>query len=247
MQTISEDTAKGLARNGHLITKHIGTFSRWGRPQIDLFATRLTELPLFVSPVPDPLAVNVDALTLDWTGPDAYAFPPPALMGLVLKERIGTLSSNSTSSQLAGSPVVSVMAVSTYRDSSKTTGETGSSHSAPTAVGASEVGSLQATRLETFQLALCKGFSDRVSSSIARARKISTERISITLALLGGLGRATACGSLRSISTTTLRIPDVLTQENKFSRGTVKSYRSAICTTTRQKGRISRSIPFCGN
>ena len=42
----------------------IGIFNRWGKPHIDLFATRLNRrLPLFVSPVPDPLAVNVDALT----------------------------------------------------------------------------------------------------------------------------------------------------------------------------------------
>jgi hypothetical protein len=64
-----------------------GIFSRWGTPHIDLFATRLNRrLPVFVSPVPDPLAENVDALTLDWTGLDAYAFPPPALLGIVLRK-----------------------------------------------------------------------------------------------------------------------------------------------------------------
>ena len=30
--------------------------SRWHRPKIDLFATRFNKFPLFVSPVPDPLA-----------------------------------------------------------------------------------------------------------------------------------------------------------------------------------------------
>ena len=39
--------------------------SQWHRPQIDLFATRFNnKLPQFVSPVPDSLAVAVDALTL---------------------------------------------------------------------------------------------------------------------------------------------------------------------------------------
>ena len=38
--------------------------SRWHRPQIGLFATRFNKLPLFVSPVPDPLAAAVDALSL---------------------------------------------------------------------------------------------------------------------------------------------------------------------------------------
>ena len=40
--------------------------NRWHRPQIDLFATRFNKLPLFVSPVPDPLATAVDALSLPW-------------------------------------------------------------------------------------------------------------------------------------------------------------------------------------
>ena len=40
---------------------------RWHFPQIDLFATRFNhKLPQFVSPVPDSLAVAVDALTLPW-------------------------------------------------------------------------------------------------------------------------------------------------------------------------------------
>ena len=39
---------------------------RWHRPKIDLFATRFNKLPLFVSPVPDPLAAAVDALSLPW-------------------------------------------------------------------------------------------------------------------------------------------------------------------------------------
>ena len=56
--------------------------SKWHRPQIDLFATRFNhKLPLFVSPVPDTLAVAVDALTLPWEDLDAYAFPPTASGG----------------------------------------------------------------------------------------------------------------------------------------------------------------------
>ena len=41
--------------------------SKWHRPQIYLFATRYNNnLPQFVSPVPDPLAVAVDALSFQW-------------------------------------------------------------------------------------------------------------------------------------------------------------------------------------
>ena len=60
--------------------------SRWHRPQIDLFATRFkNKLPQFVSPVHDPLATAVDALTLLWEDLDAYAFPPAAILGKVVK------------------------------------------------------------------------------------------------------------------------------------------------------------------
>ena len=41
--------------------------NRWYWPQIDLFAIWFNnKLPLFVSPVPDPLATAVDALSLPW-------------------------------------------------------------------------------------------------------------------------------------------------------------------------------------
>ena len=61
--------------------------SRWHRPQIDLFATRFNhKLPQFVSPVPDTLAVAVDALTLLWEDLDAYAFPPTAILGKVVEK-----------------------------------------------------------------------------------------------------------------------------------------------------------------
>ena len=47
-------------------------------PQVDLFATRENrKLSSFVSPVPDPLAVGVDAFSLDWSRWEGiYLFPP---------------------------------------------------------------------------------------------------------------------------------------------------------------------------
>ena len=61
--------------------------NRWHRPQINLFATRFNhKLPQFVSPVPDPLAYAVDALTLPWEDLDVYAFPPTAILGKVVEK-----------------------------------------------------------------------------------------------------------------------------------------------------------------
>ena len=63
----------------------------WGRPHVDLFATSLNaQLETFVSPVPDPAAWAVDAMSLDWSGLDLYAFPPFNMVGKVL----GKLSSH---------------------------------------------------------------------------------------------------------------------------------------------------------
>ena len=61
--------------------------SRWNRPQIDLFATRFNnKLPIFVSPVLDPLASAVDALSLPWEDLDACAFPPATILGKVVEQ-----------------------------------------------------------------------------------------------------------------------------------------------------------------
>ena len=59
----------------------------WFKPQIDLFATRFSRrLPLFVSPVPDPQAWAVDALSLPWTNFLGYAFPPFPILGKVIRK-----------------------------------------------------------------------------------------------------------------------------------------------------------------
>ena len=50
---------------------------KWFTPHVDLFATRLNhKLPLYVSPVQDQHAWDIDALSLNWLGLTAYAYPP---------------------------------------------------------------------------------------------------------------------------------------------------------------------------
>ena len=73
-------------------------------PASDLFATRFNnKVPLFVSPVPDPMATAVDALSLSWEDLDAYAFPPTRGHG----GRVVTLASH-----LCDRGSIPVMAVS---------------------------------------------------------------------------------------------------------------------------------------
>ena len=59
----------------------------WGIPLLDLFAMRWNhKLPLFVSPVPDPSAMAVGALSMSWKALWAYVYPPPALLPRVLEK-----------------------------------------------------------------------------------------------------------------------------------------------------------------
>ena len=52
---------------------------KWFPPHVDLFATHLNDkLPLYVSPIPDPRAWDIDALNINWTNLTAYAYPPTA-------------------------------------------------------------------------------------------------------------------------------------------------------------------------
>src|SRR5207253_1604098 len=62
-------------------------FSLWGRPSIDLFATRENRrLPQFFSPLPDPSALGMDALSQDWSNRFAYLFLPFVLLTQVLRK-----------------------------------------------------------------------------------------------------------------------------------------------------------------
>ena len=59
----------------------------WFKPMIDLFASQFNHrLPMYVSPVPDPRAWKIDALTFSWKNLQAYAFPPFPLLDKVLKK-----------------------------------------------------------------------------------------------------------------------------------------------------------------
>ncbi len=59
----------------------------WGKPYLDLMATSLNnQLPVYVSPFPDPQAFAVDAMSLSWEGLDGYIFPPwPMIHQVLLK------------------------------------------------------------------------------------------------------------------------------------------------------------------
>ena len=60
---------------------------KWFTPHVDLFATHQNhKLPLYVSPIPDPNAWDIDALNINWTSLTAYAYPPTALLHRLIQK-----------------------------------------------------------------------------------------------------------------------------------------------------------------
>ena len=59
----------------------------WDTPNVDLLATRLNNrFAVFVSPMADPLEVEVDAMSITWKGMYAYAFPPFVMLGRIIEK-----------------------------------------------------------------------------------------------------------------------------------------------------------------
>ena len=58
-----------------------------GTPEVDMFVTLSnSHLPRFMSPVPEPRALAVDALSQDWQGRSMYMFPPFPLLNRIMQK-----------------------------------------------------------------------------------------------------------------------------------------------------------------
>ena len=77
------------------IVQHI--FRVWGTPEIDMFTTvSNSHLPRFMSPIPDPRALAVGALSQDWQGRSMYMFPPFPLLSKVIQKLRATQKAEMT-------------------------------------------------------------------------------------------------------------------------------------------------------
>ena len=53
------------------------------------FATHLNhKVPLYISPVPDQIAWDIDALNVNWSGLSAYAYPLTAFLHRVIQKTV---------------------------------------------------------------------------------------------------------------------------------------------------------------
>ena len=79
-------------QNGHCIRRCSNRSVKWFTPHLDLFATHLNhKVPLYLSPVPDQHAWDIDAQNIIWSGLAAYVYPPTALLHRVIQNQVTQL------------------------------------------------------------------------------------------------------------------------------------------------------------
>ena len=94
-----------------------------GKFDVDLFASRLNfKIPSYVSWRPDPNAMFVNALYMNWHNYSFYAFPPFSLIwNMPSEDSTGPGNRRSNSPPLASPTLVSSSPLSTYRQPSDST------------------------------------------------------------------------------------------------------------------------------
>ena len=79
------DGLQSNKQNDHCIRRCSNRSVKWFIPHADLFATHLNyKVPLYVSPVQEQHAWDIDALNMIWSGLTAKAYPPLALFHRVI-------------------------------------------------------------------------------------------------------------------------------------------------------------------
>ena len=96
------------------------------------FATRLNhKVPVFVSPVPDQNAWDIDALNINWSGLTTYAYPPSALLHRVIQNRAVQLPNHCNNPRLAWDALVLGPSRALNRDPTSTSSVKNSSQTVP--------------------------------------------------------------------------------------------------------------------
>ena len=149
---------------------------KWFTPHVDLFATRLNhKLPLYVSPVPDQNAWDIDALNINWSGLTVYAYPPMALLHRVIQK---IRQCNCNSPRLARDALVLGPSAALNRDPTSATGVNNSSQTVLQLCVSQQSTTSQPPRLVSRSGQLQEqGFSVEVAERIAAPQRSSTKTI----------------------------------------------------------------------
>ena len=153
---------------------------KWFTPHVDLFATHLNhKLLLYVSPIPDPNAWDIDALNINWTGLTAYAYPPTALLHRVIqKNQAMPLPDHSSSPRLARDALVLGPSAALNRDPTATPSVNNSPKTVPQLCVPQQSSTSQPPRLVSRSGQLQEeSFSVEVAERIAAPQRSSTRTI----------------------------------------------------------------------
>ena len=143
---------------------------KWFTPHVDLFATHLKhKLPLYVSPIQDPKAWDIDALNINWTGLTTNAYPPTALLHRVIqKNQVMPLPDHTNSPRLARDALVLGPSAAVNRDPTTTPSVNNTSQTVPQLRIPQQSATSQPPRLVSRSRQLQEqGFSVKVAERIA--------------------------------------------------------------------------------
>ena len=151
----------------------------WFTPHVDLFATHLNHnLLLYVSPVPDPNAWDIDALNINWTALAAYVYPPTTLLHRVIQNQAMLLPDHHNSPRLARDALVFGPSAALNRDPTTTSSDNVSSQTVPQLCVPQQSTASQPPHLVSRSGELQEqGFSVEVAERIAAPQRSSTRTI----------------------------------------------------------------------
>ena len=153
---------------------------KWFTPHVDLFATRLNhKVPLYVSPVPDQNAWDIDALNINWSCLTAYAYPPTAVLHRVIqKNQAIQLSDHCNSPRLATDALVLGLSAALNRDPNSVTSVKNPSQTVPQLCVSQQSTTPQPPHLVSRSVQLQEqGFSVELAERLAAPQRSSTRTI----------------------------------------------------------------------
>ena len=151
----------------------------WFTPHVDLFTTRLNHnLPLYVSPVPDPNAWDIDALNINWTALTSFFYPPTAVLHRVIKNQAMLLPDHRNSPRLTRDALVLGPSAALNRDPTTTSSVNDSSQTVPQLCVPQQSTASQPPHLVSRSGQLQEqGYSVEVAERIAAPQRSSTRTI----------------------------------------------------------------------
>ena len=152
---------------------------KWFTPHVDLFATHLNhQLPLYVSPIPDPRAWDIDALNINWTNLTAYAYSPTAPSQGDPKDQAMLLPDHRNSPRLSRDALVLGPSAALNRDPTTTPSVNDPTQTVPQVCVPQQPPAPEPPRLVSRSRQLQEqGFSVEVAERIAAPQRSSTRTI----------------------------------------------------------------------